>query len=90
VHVGEIVTWQGARDAPLRIDLDRHPDAHELIERKGVIVAIFLTPGAHTYTATAGDRPQWRGTVVVKPAEQPWSGDLECGFGSSDRICVAP
>jgi plastocyanin len=90
VHVGEIVTWQLARGTSLRFDLEGHPEAHELVGRPGEIRSVFLTTGEHPYTAIAGGRRRWRGTVVVEPAGRPWDGERECGLGRSDRVCVAP
>lgn len=90
VHVGEIVTWRGHGDARLRLELDRHPGGHDVIERTGEVRVVFLEPGAHTYTVTAWSGRPLRGTVVVQPDEWPWAGPRECAPGSFDRICVAP
>jgi plastocyanin len=92
VHVGERVRWRAGDGQRIRLDLDRHPQAHEIIERSEEILAIFLLPGEHSYTAslTVDGHRHFRGTIVVRASAAKWELWPTCGAGSSDRICVAP
>lgn len=51
VHVGEIVSWRSAENRRLRIELDDHPGAHEIVEREGQVRGIFRKAGEHSYVA---------------------------------------
>ena len=91
VHVGEIVSWRGAGGERLRIQLDHHAGAHEIIERHGEVRGVFRRPGEHSYVARAGDsRREARGIIVVKESLRPNVGLLECSAESSERICFDP
>lgn len=88
VHVGEVVSWRAVRKERLRIELDDHPRAHEIIERHGEVRGIFRLPGEHSYIARAGDgRRDVRGVIVVRESLQPGTGLPECAPESSERIC---
>ena len=90
VHIGELVRWRAARGEHLHLDLDRHPEAHEVIRRPGEIRAIFLKPGEHAYTVVLGPAgTPSRGLVVVRQAKSPWTLPPTCESESSDRICFA-
>ena len=91
VHVGEIVRWQPPAGQAIRIELDRHPSAHETAERAGEIHAIFRKTGEHSYVVTivpTGQRLQ--GTVIVGAARAALDRPLDCAPGSSDRVCFVP
>lgn len=91
VHVGEVVRWQAPPAQSLRIELDPHPDAHELAERSGDVRAMFLKSGEHNYIVTvlpAGQR--LRGIVTVREPRGAWERALDCAEGSSSRICFMP
>ncbi len=92
VHVGEVVWWRAVEGAQIRLELDPHRDAHEVIQRAGGIRAAFRRTGEHWYIASiAGDGHQHaRGVVVVHGAEGPASFPPICGPASSDLICVEP
>ena len=100
VHLGEQVSWRADGGGRLRIELDDHPTAHEVIERAGVIKAVFLKPGQHSYSGTLLDDGlrSFRGVVIVSenpftgpPAPSPDTGlPPVCTSESSDRICFQP
>ena len=88
VHVGEIVSWRAVRKDRLRIELDDHPRAHEIIERHGEVRGIFRLPGEHSYIARVGDGArEARGVIVVRESLKPGSGLPDCAPESSERIC---
>lgn len=88
VHVGEIVSWRSADNRRLRIELDDHPSAHEIVEREGQVRGIFRKTGEHSYVARPGDGLRdSRGLIVVKQSSQPPAGFPECAPESSERIC---
>jgi len=88
VHVGEIVSWRSVRTDLLRIELDDHPRAHEIIERQGEVRGVFRLPGEHSYIARVGGGPrEVRGLIVVRESMQPGSGLPDCAPESSERIC---
>ena len=88
VHVGEIVRWQPPPGESVRIELDGHPTAHEVAERAAELLAIFRKPGDHSYVLTLSSTGRrLRGTVSVREARGPWEQAVDCGEGSSDRIC---
>ncbi|MGH9022073.1 MAG: hypothetical protein ACRDV9_03090 [Acidimicrobiia bacterium] len=92
VHLGEIVRWRAVKGVKIRLELDPHRDAHEVIERLEEIRAVFRRPGEHWYVASIvghGHRNA-RGLVVVRESNGPASIPLVCGPASSDRICIAP
>ena len=89
VHVGEVVRWRSPGQA-IRVQLDRHPTAHEVAEGADGINAIFRKPGRHTYVVTivaTGERLV--GGVVVGEGHGTDSAK-ECTAGSSDRVCFLP
>ena len=91
VHVGEVVRWRSSGGQALRVELDRHPTAHEVAERAGEINAVFRKPGQHSYVVTivpTGDR--LFGRVSVGEAHGPSDRPLDCAAGSSDRVCFMP
>lgn len=92
VHVGEVVRWRAEGRAGVHLDMDRHPQGHEVIQRLGEVRAIFLQPGEHSYTAhLLGDgRRTFRGTVVVREGTAPAEEILRCAPESSPRICFEP
>ena len=93
VHVGEIVQWRAVmKGLKIRLELDPHRDAHEVIERLEDIRAVFRRPGEHWYVASiVGDGHRHaRGVVVVRGSNGPVSIPLVCGPASSDRICIEP
>ena len=88
VHVGEIVSWRSADNRRVRLELDDHPSAHEIVEREGQVRGIFRKTGEHSYVARPGDGLRdSRGLIVVKQSSQPPAGFLECAPESSERIC---
>ena len=88
VHVGEIVSWRSAENRRLRIELDDHPSAHEIVEREGQVRGIFRTTGEHSYVARHGDGVRdSRGVIIVRQSSQPTHGFPECAPESSERIC---
>ena len=90
VHVGEVVRWQAPPGQTIRIELDRHPTAHEAAERAGEVHAVFRKTGEHTYIVTIlPSKERFRGTVKVGegPVRTP---AFDCGDGSSDRVCFMP
>lgn len=92
VHVGERIRWRSAGGERLRLVLDAHPNAHEVIVRDGEISAVFVEPGEHWYTGSVvkdGER-RFRGVVVVREREGPVGLPPVCGPGSSRVICVEP
>jgi uncharacterized protein (DUF58 family) len=92
VHVGEVVTWRAAGGRPLRLELDRHPSAHEVVVRAGEVRAYFRKLGEHWYTVTILNGPgkTLRGTVSVREGQIREKKPLICGSKSSDRICIEP
>lgn len=91
IDVGDVVRWTARGGERLRIELDPHPDGHEVIERAGSIQAIFLKPGEHGYSGTLagpGGRVM-RGVVVVRDARAS-EAPATCGPESSQRVCFAP
>lgn len=92
VHVGEVVTWRAAGGGRLRIELDKHRDAHEVIERTGQIRGVFRHAGEHWYEARLADNGHrhLRGVVVVRPSTTVPQWPETCDPGSSTRICFAP
>jgi hypothetical protein len=92
VHVGERVVWRAAGGERLRLKLDAHSAAHEVIVRTGEVHAVFLEPGEHWYAGAVvqnGHR-DFRGVVNVlggRSERPPWP---VCGPGSSHLICVEP
>ena len=91
VHIGEIVTWRAAGGGRLRIELDKHPDAHEVIERTGQVRGVFRQVGEHWYEGRLTDdgHRRFRGVIVVRPATAPQWPET-CSPESSMRICFAP
>ena len=88
VHAGEIVSWRGPDNRRLRIELDDHLSAHEIVEREGQVRGIFRKTGEHSYVARPGDRLRGsRGVIVVKQSSQPPLCFPECAPESSERIC---
>lgn len=88
VHVGEIVSWRSADNRRLRIELDDHPSAHEIVEREGQVRGIFRKTGEHSYVARPSDGLRHsRGLIVVKQSSEPSAGFPECAPESSERIC---
>lgn len=91
VHVGEVVRWRSSAGQTLRIEMDRHPTAHEAAERAGEINAVFRKPGKHTYVVTIGQTGErLLGSVSVGEAHGPSDRLLDCALGSSDRVCFMP
>ena len=92
VHLGERVRWLGPSGQRVRIELDPHRDAHEIIVREGQIQAVFLTAGEHWYRGTLVDdgRRSFRGVVVVGEARGPVDQLPICSPESSYRVCFAP
>lgn len=92
VHVGEIVSWRGPGNERLRIELDDHPSAHEIIERQGEVRGIFRRAGEHTYTARLVGRETVNpaGVINVRAALRPEVGPPVCAPESSYRICFEP
>lgn len=91
VHVGEIASSRGAGGERLRIQLDHHAGAHEIIERHGEVRGVFRRSGEHSYVARVGDGPrEARGVIVVKESLRPNVGLPECSAESSERICFDP
>jgi hypothetical protein len=91
IHVGEVVRWQSSPRRSLRIELDPHPDAHEVAERSGNVEGMFLKSGEHSYVLTALPAgKQLRGTVTVREPRGAWERALDCPAGSSTRICFMP
>jgi plastocyanin len=92
VHVGERVRWRGPSGQRVRIELDPHRDAHEVVVREGEIQAVFLATGEHWYRGTLmddGKRP-FRGVVVVREGRAPVDQLPMCSAESSYRVCFAP
>ena len=90
VHVGEVVRWQAPPGRTIRIELDRHPTAHEAAERAGEIHAVFRKTGEHTYVVTIlPSEERFRGTVRVGEGGA-WTPAFDCGDGSSGRVCFMP
>ena len=91
VHVGEVVRWRSPAGQALRLELDRHPSAHEAAERAGEINAVFRKPGRHTYVVTiVSTGEKLLGTVSVGPGHGTPERPLDCAAGSSDRVCFMP
>ena len=92
VHLGERVRWRGPSGQRVRIELDPHRDAHEVIVREGKIQAVFLATGEHWYRGTLMDdgRRSFRGVVVVGEARDPVDQLPICSAESSYRVCFAP
>ena len=92
VHVGETVTWRSSGGQIFSLELDRHPRAHEVVIRRGVVRAYFRCPGEHWYTATLRDdgMRRLRGYVIVREAVGRPPDALTCGPQSSDQICLEP
>ena len=91
VHIGEIVIWRGVRNERLRIELDDHPRAHEIIERHGEVRGVFRRSGEHSYVARLGESTrEARGVIVVKESLRPGVALPECAPESSERICFGP
>jgi len=92
VHVGEIVSWRSATGGRLRVELDPHPGAHEVIERGGEVRGVFRQVGEHWYAGTLIDnrRRSFRGVVVVHDAAGPVPLPSSCARESSQRICFDP
>jgi hypothetical protein len=89
--LASIVRWQAAPGQAIRIELDRHPTAHERAERAGVLHAIFRKAGEQTYVVTvlpSGER--LRGIVRVGESSGARPPAFDCGDGSSDRVCFMP
>jgi hypothetical protein len=92
VHLGELVTWQAPSGGALRLELDPHPSAHEVVVRAGRIAAYFRTPGDHWYRVSlerGARRQQLRGIVVVAEKAEP-EPFTTCAPESSGRICFEP
>jgi hypothetical protein len=92
VHVGEIVTWRAGNAQVLRLELDPHPSAHEVVMRSGEIRAFFRKPGTHWYSVAVqsdGHRTM-RGVVMVRQESEPRPGTPFCSRESSEVICVEP
>jgi plastocyanin len=91
VHVGEVVSWRGRGNERLRIELDHHPNAHEIIERQGEVRGVFRRAGEHTYVARVGDaKREGRGVIVVRDSLRPGLSLPDCAPESSERICFEP
>ena len=93
VHVGEVVRWVGPAARPLRVVLDAHRDAHEVVvERVGEVRAVFRASGEHWYGVSwAGGPPNGlTGVVVVRPAVGTPALPPTCGPESSARVCIDP
>ena len=93
VHVGEVVRWVGPAGRPLRIVLDAHPDAHEVVvERVGEVRAVFRASGEHWYGAawTGGPPNGLSGVVAVRPAVGAPLLPPTCSPESSARVCIEP
>jgi hypothetical protein len=92
VHLGEVVTWRAAGGRSLRLELDPHPSAHEVVVRAGEVRAYFRKPGEHWYTVTIlnGPRKTLRGKVSVRERQIREEQPLTCGSESSERICIEP
>ena len=92
VHVGEVVSWRAVSGGRLRLELDRHPSAHEVVERHGEVRGVFRKPGEHSYSGRLlddGDTP-FRGVVIVGAGREPLTLPPQCAPESSDRICITP
>jgi hypothetical protein len=81
VHLGEVATWRAAGGRSLRLELDPHPSAHEVVVRAGEVRAYFRKPGEHCYTVTILNRPErkLRGTVSVREGQIKEEQLLICG-----------
>ena len=92
VHLGEVVTWRAAGGRSLRLELDPHPSAHEVVVRAGEVRAYFRKLGEHWYTVTIVNGPgkTLRGTVSVRERQSTGVPFPSCGPESSDRICIEP
>ena len=92
VHVGEVVTWRTEGGRALRLEMDPHPQAHEVAVRAGEVRAYFRKPGEHSYTITVrnGAGRPLRGVVSVRDGRAGDSELLICGPESSGRICIQP
>ncbi len=90
VHVGELVRWWGPSGQLLRLELDPHPTAHEIVVRETTIGARFLKSGAHSYSVSVAGSRARRGTVMVLETLEPASLAPVCGPGSSARLCIEP
>jgi hypothetical protein len=92
VHVGEIVSWRSATGGRLRVELDAHPGAHEIIERRGEVRGVFRQVGQHWYAGSVIDNGarSFRGVVVVHRAATPVESPDTCAQESSQRICFDP
>jgi hypothetical protein len=92
VHLGERVRWRASGGQPLRLELDPHRGAHEVIVKQGEIQAIFLQSGEHWYRGAVvnnGETP-FRGVVVVREAGDSIELPAVCRPESSDRVCFMP
>ena len=92
VHLGEQVRWRAAGGGRLRIELDDHPAAHEVIERTEEIKAVFLKPGEHSYSGTLVEngKRSFRGIVAVTGTPDTDVLPPVCSPESSRRICFEP
>ena len=92
VHPGEVVTWRATGGHPLRLELDPHPSAHEVVVRAGQVRAYFRKPGDHWYTVTLANGPgkTLRGNVSVREGLIREEQFIICGPESSGRICIEP
>ena len=92
VHLGERVRWRASGGQRLRLELDPHHNAHEVVVERGEIQAVFLRSGEHWYQGSLmndGEKA-FRGVVVVREADHPLDAPLICRPESSDRICFMP
>jgi len=92
VHLGERVRWRASGGQRLRLELDPHHGAHEVVIKQGEIQAVFLRAGEHWYQGSLmndGEKA-FRGVVVVREAGHPLDVPRMCGPESSDRICFMP
>jgi hypothetical protein len=92
VHLGERVRWRAPAGQRVRVELDPHRDAHEVVVREGEIQAVFLAAGEHGYRGTLMDdgKQSFRGVVVVGAARDPAEPIPTCSVESSYRVCFAP
>lgn len=92
VHVGELVIWRSGKGQILRLELDPHPTAHEVVIRTTEIRAFFRKPGLHSYSIVVqGDGPrEFRGLVMVREGQGPTEPTPLCAGAAFERICVEP
>lgn len=92
VHVGEVVSWRAVPGGRLRLELDRHPTAHEVVERRDEVHGVFRKPGEHWYVGRLLDDgdTEFSGVIVVGAEREPFMLPPQCSPESSDRICITP